>query len=192
MQFPPRYFIELNGNKCILSEGHWQNVSIVFSLLLFWSWCVRHFLNLIGLNKVHRLRARDAGISLCLSYTLPRRVTHGLYHIIRSKTRLCYSYSPGSYIPQRRDRPYHPSTSSVCWFSNLPEFASDRCFYAHRYHVDRQKSIRVLESFLSKKEQKVGEEAQWLREIKADCVLSDAAFLALCATSFFLVALGLR
>ncbi len=49
----------------------------------------------------------------------------------------------------------------------------------HRYHVDRQKSIRVLENFLEKKEQKVEEEAQWLREVKADCVLSDAAFLAL-------------
>lgn len=48
------------------------------------------------------------------------------------------------------------------------------------YHVDRQKSIDVLENFLEKKEQKVEEEAQWLREIKADCVLSDAAFLALC------------
>jgi hypothetical protein len=72
----------------------------------------------------------------------------------------------------------------------FPEFASDRRFYAPRYHVDRWKSIRVLESFLSKKEQKVREEAQWLREIKADCVLSDAAFLALCAACFFLIALG--
>ena len=49
----------------------------------------------------------------------------------------------------------------------------------YRYHVDRQKSIHILERFLEKKEQKVYEEAQWLREIKADCVLSDAAFLAL-------------
>jgi hypothetical protein len=97
-QFPPSFFIELNGNTSASSPTA-QNVSIVFSLLLFWSWCVRHFHNLIGSNKVPRLRARDAGISLCLSSTLPRRVTHDLYHIIRSKTRLCYSYSPGSYIP---------------------------------------------------------------------------------------------
>ncbi|KAH8987123.1 hypothetical protein EDB86DRAFT_2952111 [Lactarius hatsudake] len=51
------------------------------------------------------------------------------------------------------------------------------------YHVDRQKSIDVLENFLEKKEQKVEEEAQWLREIKADCVLSDAAFLAFLAAN---------
>ncbi|KAH9957447.1 hypothetical protein BC827DRAFT_1225936 [Russula dissimulans] len=49
------------------------------------------------------------------------------------------------------------------------------------YHVDRQKSLRVLESFLDKKGQKVEEEAQWLREINANCVLSDAAFLAFLA-----------
>jgi hypothetical protein len=55
-----------------------------------------------------------------------------------------------------------------------------------RYYVDRQKSIRVLESFLSKKEQKIEEEARWLQEIKADCLLSDAAFLGLCVTCLFL------
>ncbi|KAI0303566.1 hypothetical protein B0F90DRAFT_1809352 [Multifurca ochricompacta] len=49
------------------------------------------------------------------------------------------------------------------------------------YHVDRQKSIHVLESFLMKKEKKIEEEAQWLRDIKVDCVLSDAAFLAFLA-----------
>lgn len=57
-----------------------------------------------------------------------------------------------------------------------------------RYQVDRPKSVHALESFLSKKEQKVEEETQWLREIKADCVLSDAAFLALCV-NVLLVAL---
>ena len=35
---------------------------------------------------------------------------------------------------------------------------------------------------MSKKVQKVEEEAQWLQEIGVDCVLSDAAFLALCVT----------
>jgi hypothetical protein len=72
----------------------------------------------------------------------------------------------------------------------LSGFTVDRSD-AHRYHVDRQKSIHVLESFLRKKEQKVEEEAQWLRDINADCVLSDAAFLALYASCFILVALGL-
>ncbi|KAF8270545.1 hypothetical protein EI94DRAFT_1777831 [Lactarius quietus] len=51
------------------------------------------------------------------------------------------------------------------------------------YHVDRQKSIHVLKRFLDKKEQKVKEESQWLRDIKADCVLSDAAFLAFLAAN---------
>ncbi|KAI0264345.1 hypothetical protein BC834DRAFT_882547 [Gloeopeniophorella convolvens] len=49
------------------------------------------------------------------------------------------------------------------------------------YRVDRQKSIDVLQSFLNKKEQKLEEEIRWLQEIKADCVLSDAAFLAFLA-----------
>lgn len=35
----------------------------------------------------------------------------------------------------------------------------------------------VLRSFLNKKDKKVLEEYQWLRDIGADCVLSDAAFL---------------
>ncbi|KAI0787436.1 hypothetical protein C8Q74DRAFT_1251708 [Fomes fomentarius] len=45
------------------------------------------------------------------------------------------------------------------------------------YRVDRQKSVEVLETFLTKKDAKVWDESQWLRAIHADCVLSDAAFL---------------
>ncbi|KAH9928700.1 uncharacterized protein B0H18DRAFT_246196 [Fomitopsis serialis] len=45
------------------------------------------------------------------------------------------------------------------------------------YRVDRQKSVEVLQSFLRKKDMKVLEESQWLKDIGADCVLSDAAFL---------------
>ncbi|KAI0768005.1 hypothetical protein BD413DRAFT_479847 [Trametes elegans] len=45
------------------------------------------------------------------------------------------------------------------------------------YRVDRQKSVEVLERFLTDKDRKVAEESQWLRSIRADCVLSDAAFL---------------
>lgn len=37
--------------------------------------------------------------------------------------------------------------------------------------------MQVLEKFLTEKDFKVAEESQWLRSIKADCVLSDAAFL---------------
>ncbi|KAI0749755.1 hypothetical protein C8Q80DRAFT_1232487 [Daedaleopsis nitida] len=45
------------------------------------------------------------------------------------------------------------------------------------YRVDRQKSVHVLESFLANEDDKVWDEAQWLKSIRADCVLSDAAFL---------------
>lgn len=56
---------------------------------------------------------------------------------------------------------------------------SDVLMYNFRYRVDRRKSVEVLRSFLEKKDQKVAEEVEWLREIQADAVLSDAAFLAL-------------
>jgi len=46
------------------------------------------------------------------------------------------------------------------------------------YFVDRQKSVDVLQSFLAQKDHKVESEAKWLADIKARCVMSDAAFLA--------------
>ncbi|EMD33921.1 hypothetical protein CERSUDRAFT_97848 [Gelatoporia subvermispora B] len=51
------------------------------------------------------------------------------------------------------------------------------------YRVDRQKSVDVLQSFLRKKESKVEQESQWLREMDIDCVLSDAAFLGCLAAN---------
>ncbi|KAI0822506.1 hypothetical protein BC628DRAFT_663676 [Trametes gibbosa] len=51
------------------------------------------------------------------------------------------------------------------------------------YRVDRQKSVQVLKKFLEDKDQKVSEESQWLRSIRADCVLSDAAFLGCLAAN---------
>lgn len=45
------------------------------------------------------------------------------------------------------------------------------------YRVDRQKSIDVLKSFLDKKETLLDRECRWLLSVKADSVLSDAAFL---------------
>ena len=51
-----------------------------------------------------------------------------------------------------------------------------------RYRVDRRKSVEVLENFLAKKDAKVADESQWLKAIRADCVLSDAAFLGWYAT----------
>ncbi|KAH9856604.1 hypothetical protein C2E23DRAFT_866009 [Lenzites betulinus] len=51
------------------------------------------------------------------------------------------------------------------------------------YRVDRQKSVQVLEKFLEEKDRKVSEESQWLRSIRADCVLSDAAFLGCLAAN---------
>ena len=43
--------------------------------------------------------------------------------------------------------------------------------------MDRSKSVEVLRRFLDETPKKIEEEAEWLREIEADCVLSDAAFL---------------
>ncbi|KAI0663898.1 hypothetical protein C8Q70DRAFT_906830 [Cubamyces menziesii] len=51
------------------------------------------------------------------------------------------------------------------------------------YRVDRRQSVEVLEKFLLEKDLKVAEESQWLRSIKADCVLSDAAFLGCLAAN---------
>ncbi|KAI0635610.1 hypothetical protein C8Q77DRAFT_1098495 [Trametes polyzona] len=51
------------------------------------------------------------------------------------------------------------------------------------YRVDRRKSVEVLQRFLEGKDRKVAEESQWLRSIKADCVLSDAAFLGCLAAN---------
>ncbi|KAI0368796.1 hypothetical protein BV20DRAFT_998169 [Pilatotrama ljubarskyi] len=51
------------------------------------------------------------------------------------------------------------------------------------YRVDRQKSVEVLDKFLLEKDLKVAEESQWLRSIRADCVLSDAAFLGCLAAN---------
>ncbi|KAG5647381.1 hypothetical protein DXG03_000449 [Asterophora parasitica] len=45
------------------------------------------------------------------------------------------------------------------------------------YRVDRQKSVDVLSSFLSRKEKILDVEKRWLLEIRAHAVLSDAAFL---------------
>jgi hypothetical protein len=46
-----------------------------------------------------------------------------------------------------------------------------------RYRVDRRKSVEVLKKFLDKKDELLERERQWLLQIKAQCVLSDAAFL---------------
>lgn len=51
------------------------------------------------------------------------------------------------------------------------------------YRVDRVKSVEVLKGFLAKAPQKIGDEAQWLRAVGADCVLSDAAFLGCAAAN---------
>ena len=47
----------------------------------------------------------------------------------------------------------------------------------YSYRVDRVKSVKVLRNFLNKKDILLEAEHCWLLEIKADCVLSDAAFL---------------
>ncbi|KAI0671425.1 hypothetical protein C8Q78DRAFT_1153157 [Trametes maxima] len=51
------------------------------------------------------------------------------------------------------------------------------------YRVDRQKSVEVLRNFFHDKDRKVADESQWLRTVRADCVLSDAAFLGCLAAN---------
>ncbi|KAJ7168618.1 hypothetical protein C8R46DRAFT_1092164 [Mycena filopes] len=51
------------------------------------------------------------------------------------------------------------------------------------YRVDRQRSVAVLQSFLERKDAMLSAEVEWLREIHADCVLSDAAFLGCLAAN---------
>ncbi|KDR78951.1 hypothetical protein GALMADRAFT_244628 [Galerina marginata CBS 339.88] len=45
------------------------------------------------------------------------------------------------------------------------------------YRVDRRKSVEVLKKFLDKKDELLDREKNWLLQIKAHSVLSDAAFL---------------
>ncbi|KAJ7757742.1 hypothetical protein DFH07DRAFT_819180 [Mycena maculata] len=51
------------------------------------------------------------------------------------------------------------------------------------YRVDRQQSVAVLKSFLDKKDAILETEQKWLGEIRADCVLSDAAFIGCLAAT---------
>ncbi|KAG1819919.1 hypothetical protein EV424DRAFT_1539719 [Suillus variegatus] len=51
------------------------------------------------------------------------------------------------------------------------------------YRVDRHKSVEALRSFLARKESLLEQERQWLLDIQADCVLSDAAFLGCLAAN---------
>ena len=41
--------------------------------------------------------------------------------------------------------------------------------------------MEVLKKFLDKKDESLERERQWLLEVRAHCVLSDAAFLGWCA-----------
>ena len=75
-------------------------------------------------------------------------------------------------IPLRRDRPCHCPTSSVSANSCTSIY-----LISCRYRVDRRKSVEVLKKFLNKKDELLERERQWLLQIKAHCVLSDAAFL---------------
>ncbi|KAG1860393.1 hypothetical protein F4604DRAFT_2035681 [Suillus subluteus] len=51
------------------------------------------------------------------------------------------------------------------------------------YRVDRHRSVEALRSFLARKESLLEQERQWLFDIEADCVLSDAAFLGCLAAN---------
>ncbi|KAJ7067278.1 hypothetical protein C8F01DRAFT_1051733 [Mycena amicta] len=51
------------------------------------------------------------------------------------------------------------------------------------YRVDRERSVATLKSFLEAKDHILETETHWLREIGADCVLSDAAFVGCLAAT---------
>jgi len=55
------------------------------------------------------------------------------------------------------------------------------------YHVDRQKSIEVLRSFLDQKDEFLEREVAWLKSTNVDCVLSDSAFLGCLAANAAMV-----
>jgi L-arabinokinase len=55
------------------------------------------------------------------------------------------------------------------------------------YHVDRRKSVQILEDFLKTKNPKVDTELQWLRSERITCVLSDAVFLAWHVSAIWLI-----
>lgn len=52
--------------------------------------------------------------------------------------------------------------------------------------MDRQKSLEVLKKFIDKKEELLEREKNWLLEVRAHCVLSDAAFLGWCAQTLIM------
>ncbi|GJJ67962.1 hypothetical protein EMPS_00308 [Entomortierella parvispora] len=51
------------------------------------------------------------------------------------------------------------------------------------YSVDRQKTIEGVRSFLSRRDEMIRSEMEWLAEVQADCVLADAPFLP-CAAAY--------
>ncbi|KAF9509805.1 hypothetical protein BS47DRAFT_129062 [Hydnum rufescens UP504] len=51
------------------------------------------------------------------------------------------------------------------------------------YSVDRKRSLEVLRDFIKHREEKLAEEALWMRSERIDCVLSDAVFLACAAAN---------
>jgi len=62
-------------------------------------------------------------------------------------------------------------------FISLTRFFSEQ-LSQNSYRVDRRESLEVLKKFLANKKELLEHESQWLQEVKADCVFTDAAFLA--------------
>ncbi|KAI5892887.1 uncharacterized protein SCHCODRAFT_02668278 [Schizophyllum commune H4-8] len=70
--------------------------------------------------------------------------------------------------------PQHVFADSRAWYSSSSYSGAGE---VTRYQVDRRKSVEVLKAFLHRKDVLLTAEAGWLREIGAQGVLSDAAFL---------------
>ncbi|KAJ3508108.1 hypothetical protein NLJ89_g5938 [Agrocybe chaxingu] len=122
--------------------------------------------------------------SLCLAYYCSG---HGYGHATRVSafTRLLLSHNSASVE--------HTPTVTVYIVSSAPQhvFAdSIACGARYRYaeidpvivqplayRVDRRKSVEVLKKFLDKKDELLHRESEWLKQVGAHGVLSDAAFL---------------
>ncbi|KAI0925875.1 hypothetical protein AcW1_008191 [Taiwanofungus camphoratus] len=125
----------------------------------------------------------DSSASFCFAYYCSG---HGYGHATRVSAFACYllRLDPKPVLHIVSSAPRHVFADSIA-LGALYRYADIDPVIVQpvAYRVDRQKSVDVLQSFLRKKPRKVLEESQWLTNVGADCVLSDAAFLGCLAAN---------
>ena len=157
-------------------------------LLLLWTWCVQNPTLEHSCSNFPPGFGHATRVSAFACHLLSLEERHSV-HIVSSAPKRVFAkaIALGATYRNAEIDPVILQPLAFVAYHNTKLFPYVLWIYVvPRYYVDRQKSIHVLESFLSKKEQKIEEEARWLQEIKADCLLSDAAFLGLCVTCLFL------